>query len=534
MIENNNTPTYLEGEEFFEHIENEDIEKINSILSNKNKEIWKYTSEENEDSTVLHVAVYKKSYAITEKIINYCKENNEGGFIDFINKKNKQGTAAIHFAAFKGDVKIIKLLIDNGADIYAKTNRKLNIIHYSSQGNRSTSLMYFYLYYYILDNKKDQKIINLIKETDCGGSTPLHWAAYSNAEDILLYLINLDIFSNENERKEFINKQDNQGFTALHLSVSSKSIRIVMRLLQNGANSEIKDKKGITPLQLANNKNLKEIAEIIKNNQSCELCNMKAPVKQIKKSIKNIIGVFSVQSLTTLIIFLSIIAIAFNTSKNERNLFYDFFFIIYIAFLILFFILYIALLVMDPGVIKPRYFDLQNLVEKGEDLNKYCYECYIKKSNELKHCIICHKCYINFDHHCYWINKCVAKENYSLFLFFLIEAFVYLLIVLTIGILGLVHLIGGNDGEIYVYNSFFDKYFQSDILWHNNVYYFILNILLILLDLFFLIPETLLLILHLNIYFTNAREKRRKTNNPSNSIETALIRESSNSFDSSG
>ena len=46
-----------------------------------------------------------------------------------------------------------------------------------------------------------------------------------------------------------------------------------MKLLQSGANSEITDKKGNTPLQLATNKNLKDIADVIKNNQSCELCN---------------------------------------------------------------------------------------------------------------------------------------------------------------------------------------------------------------------------------------------------------------------
>ena len=44
-----------EAEEFFEHIENEDIKKINEILATKDKEIWKYRSEENEDSTILHV-----------------------------------------------------------------------------------------------------------------------------------------------------------------------------------------------------------------------------------------------------------------------------------------------------------------------------------------------------------------------------------------------------------------------------------------------------------------------------------------------
>jgi hypothetical protein len=37
-----------------------------------------------------------------------------------------------------------------------------------------------------------------------------------------MYLINLDIFQNENERQDFINKTDRQGYSPLHLSVTSK------------------------------------------------------------------------------------------------------------------------------------------------------------------------------------------------------------------------------------------------------------------------------------------------------------------------
>ena len=541
MSETNNSSFAQEEEEFFEHIDNEDNVKINEFLS-KNKEIWKYKNKDNDDSNVLHISVYKKLFEITKLLINYCKEKNQEGLNDFVNAKNKIGTTPLHFAAFKGDVKIIKLLIENGADIFTKTKRELNIFHYSAQGNRPTSLMYFYLKYYFFAKPKDQKIIDLIKAKDSGGSTPLHWAAYSNAEDILLYLINLKIFPNEEERLNFINQTDKQGFTALHLSVSSKSIRIVMKLLQSGANSEITDKKGNTPLQLATNKNLKDIADVIKNNQSCELCNFKAPVKQIKKSIKNIIFVFIFQILTTFIIFISILPIALNTSMDDRNSFYDIIFVIYFGTLIAFFVLYIGLLMIDPGEIKSRDENyLQILIDQGFDLNQFCYECYIKKSKDIKHCIICHKCYINFDHHCYWINKCVAKNNYHIFLGFLIETFVYLIVVFIISIFGIIHLIGGNDGNVYIYNNFTKIIFRSDILCHNDFYYFLLNIILIVMDLFFLIPETLLLILHLHICISNYRENKSRislletqNNDASDSKDSALINEDIKSYGSSG
>ena len=538
MSETFNSSREQEEEDFFEYIDNEDIDKINEILLKK-IEIWNYRSKDNDNSTVLHIAVYKKSFKITKLFIDYCKKNNENGLKDFINEKNNQETTAIHFASFKGSVPIIKLLIENGADIYAKTKRQLNIFHYAAQGNRPTSLMYFYLNFYYFAKEKDLRIINLLKDKDAGGSTPLHWAAYSSAEDILLYLINLKIFSNEREREDFINQQDYQGFTALHLSITSRSSRIVLKLLQNGANSEIKDKKGLNSLQFAINKKQKEISEIIKNNQGCQLCNMKAPVKQIKKTIKNIILIFAIQALTIFMIFIAILPIAFNTSITERNIYYDILFIIFIFLLIVFFLIYITLLIIDPGLAKANSLKkLQNLVEEGKELNKYCYECFIEKSKDLKHCLICHKCYYGFDHHCYWINKCVAKNNYRLFLSFLIETFFYLLVILIISIIGFIHLIDGNDDKVYTYN-FPLITFKSDILCHNHLYYFVLNIILIVLDLFFLIPETLLLFLHLHLFFTNYRENKNKileTNNDdtSGTVETALMKSDENSLDSSG
>ena len=538
MSESNNTSFEAEEEELFEHIDNEDEQKINEFLDGK-KQIWKYKSKDNDNSTPLHIAVYKKSYNITKKLIEYCKEYNSEGLKEFIDEKNNQETTAIHFASFKGSVKIIKLLVENGANIYAVTKRKLNIFHYASQGNKPTSLMYFYLNFYVFAKEKDPRIIQLLKDKDAGGSTPLHWAAYSNAEDILLYMIYLKIFENDQEREDFINQKDAQGYTALHLSVSSKSIRIVMKLLQSGANSEIKDKKGNDPLQLAINKKQKEIADVIRNNQNCQMCNMKAPVKQIKKSIKNIILVFSVQALVTFIIFAAVLPIAFRNDNADSNVYYHFIFIIYVFFLALFIMLYLALLIINPGIVQPNNLNrLKDLVDGDIELNKYCYECYREKSKDIKHCIICHKCYYGFDHHCFWINKCVAKNNYCVFLWFLVEAFLYLLIVLLISIFGIIHLIGGNDNNPYIY--YFPLFtLRSDFLCDNRIYYYVLNISLILLDLFFIIPETLLLILHLHIYCTNYREKKNKMNtlclkSGSTTVEAALMKSDENSLDSSG
>ena len=85
------------------------------------------------------------------------------------------------------------------------------------------------------------------------------------------------------------------------------------------------------------------------------------------------------------------------------------------------FLLYFILSCSNPGKIyslikiKPLY-----LIENGEDINDYCPYCWIKKNFSSKHCLICNICVDGFDHHCFWVNNCVGKKNYYLFLTFLI------------------------------------------------------------------------------------------------------------------
>ena len=471
-----NTDSFLsseqdEGYDLFSYIESENINQIEDFLKSK-PPIWEYRDKNNDNSTVLHISVFKKSYRITKLIIDYCRLNQkEYEFINFINYQNDKGVTALHYASYNGNIQIIHLLIKNKADKKAITKRGLNIIHYSAQGNKPNSLMYYYLE---LEDKNYIK--KLIKEEDVGGSTPLHWAAYSNSEDVLMYLINLNIFQG-NERQEFIDKKDKQGYTPLHLSVSSKSRRIVMKLLQSGANADIKDSKNRTPLDLANSKGYKEIIEILKNNQSCQFCNFKAPVKQIKKSIKNIILVFLFQIITLIILYCSVIPIALNNKDDNNDVFKILYFFIYIGLFFLFFIFYLFLLIKDPGeMIKNDEETLKNLLIKETDenkknddldLSKYCYKCFIEKTKISKHCIVCDKCYDDFDHHCYWINKCVAKNNYYLFISFLIITFFYLSFLLFMCILGLINYFIKTDKEYKFY-----LFSEELITTHKEIYIF--------------------------------------------------------------
>ena len=526
--ENNNNSLYTEDEDkFFDYIHNLQEDNLRNMLSEKNIPVWEYKSEVNQNSSALNISVYKKSFKITKLLIDYCKEKKPDNLEDFINMANDQGIAPIHYASFRGDVPIIKLLIENGADITKTTKRGLNIIHYCAQGNKPNSLIFFYLK--MRENIDDNNQYKLITDKDIGGSTSLHWAVYSLAEDLLLYLINLDIFDSIEDKNKFINELDNEGYSALHLSVPSKSSRIAIRLLQNGANPLLKDKKGNTPLDLATKRKQYELINILKTSQSWQICNVKAPLKKVKKSPGNIICIFVFQFIANIILFSSIIPIFLYKYQNFGYILV----FVYIFFLFLFFLVYFILLIMDPGIIRKKTVDdLKVLLNRNADLSKYCYKCFIRKTRNTKHCIICDCCYEKFDHHCYWINKCVAKKNFCLFIFFLFETALYLMLMLILSVLSIIKINFLKEDKFKIddfcnkFNYLNWEFFQDKCeLWFTGktkfIIHIIINILLILIILIFFIPEFLLLILHIHVWCSNYREEKdRKT---TSSFSTSLI-----------
>jgi palmitoyltransferase len=50
---------------------------------------------------------------------------------DWINQhsKGEEGFTALHFASFHGNMKIMRLLIDNGANIFAVNKQHINMLH---------------------------------------------------------------------------------------------------------------------------------------------------------------------------------------------------------------------------------------------------------------------------------------------------------------------------------------------------------------------------------------------------------------------
>jgi len=51
----------------------------------------------------------------------------------------------------------------------------------------------------------------------------------------------------------------------------------------------------------------------------------------------------------------------------------------------------------------------------GAPVGSLCPDCKIDMAPGMKHCKLCLKCVGGFDHHCLYLNTCVAKDNYKSF-----------------------------------------------------------------------------------------------------------------------
>lgn len=158
---------------------------------------------------------------------------------------NTAGSFSLGIAAFRGKVRIVNLLLQNGANINVTNKSGLSALELAALGGQLEILK-------ILISQKAE----LYNSTT--GLSVIHSAAVSNNPLVLTEILkyNLDI-----------NSTDKEGWTPLLAAVSTGLIENVKILLDAGADVNIKLHDGTTCLQLAKEKGHKEVVKLLSSHK---------------------------------------------------------------------------------------------------------------------------------------------------------------------------------------------------------------------------------------------------------------------------
>ena len=326
----------------------------------------------------------------------------------YINKTDIFGNTAILYAAYRGNILIIRSLIECGADVNVTSKNGLNVLHMAAQGNNPNIIIYFKIKYNIS-----------VLSTDLQGNTPLHWASYNSSEEAINFLLSY---------MADINIKNNDGKTPLHIAVFTEKPSLIKKLIKRGADINIKDKNGKTPYDLALEltgaesrvtgilmgiKKQKNLVEKLLN-ISCINSDNNNNFASIKNQEYNGLSKIYLVSYIILIIL-------------ELFLQLDFLPNIYvIIFFIACFILFISFIYMsfnNPGIIEDSNYkniDWLELVFNDVPIKNMCPYCKVRRQKLSKHCFFCNKCIKEQNYHCNIVNNCIGENNYGGYIFFLL------------------------------------------------------------------------------------------------------------------
>eukprot|EP00210_Caulerpa_lentillifera_P009126 g8700.t1 len=225
---------------------------------------------------LLHWAAYNGSKLCLKHLL-------EAHLID-VDMKNSQGTTALHVAAMKGNIEIMQILINYGADISATTKEGDNVLHLALIEGKGEVVKF------LLERVFFPRIN--VNQENSNGSTPLSIAAEKCDLDSILVLIRAGAQPlkqnkascsplhyaakqgkvviakaimrplNANQRSDLIGRVTAEGWTALHVATTLKHYDFVKYLLERGANPNACGPNGCTPLHIAIHKDSTQLLSL--------------------------------------------------------------------------------------------------------------------------------------------------------------------------------------------------------------------------------------------------------------------------------
>ncbi|KAJ6331934.1 hypothetical protein OIU76_010335 [Salix suchowensis] len=333
-----------------------------------------------------------------------------------VNAVDHTGQTALHWTAVRGAIQVAELLLKEGARVNAADMYGYQTTHVAAQYGQTA-----FLYHIVSKWNADPDV------PDFDGRSPLHWAAYKGFADSIRLLLFLDSYRG---------RQDREGCTPLHWGAIRGNLEACTVLVQAGKKEDlmVTDNTGLTPAQLASDKNHRQVAFFLGNarrllDKQCDGNNRLGRLSKL-----GLAPVLWFIIILLLLIYIYSVILASNLPKLTTCFGLLAWLAVFLANAGL--VMFYRCSRKDPGYIRMNVHDPQNMKDdepllkieiNNPDLlagnwSQLCATCKIVRPLRAKHCSTCDRCVEQFDHHCPWVSNCIGKKNkWEFFAFLVLE-----------------------------------------------------------------------------------------------------------------
>ncbi|VFQ62971.1 unnamed protein product [Cuscuta campestris] len=394
-----------------------------------------YTAAAYGDMEKLHRLVEREGCSVSEPdslgyyALQWAALNNHVAAAQYIiehggdvNAADHTGQTALHWSAVRGAIQVAEVLLQEGARLNAASMCGYQATHVAAQYGQTA-----FLYYIVTKWNADPDV------PDNDGRSPLHWAAYKGFADCIRLLLFLDAYRG---------RQDNMGCTPLHWAASKGHLEACTLLVQAGKKEDlvVMDHTGVTPAQLASDKNHRQVAFFLGNARKLFEKRFDGNHSLGKLSKLGFAPFLWCIIFLLLVTYIHSVVMAPNLPKLTAAGALFAWLGVFVASSGL--VMFYRCSSNDPGYISTSSHNAQDTKDDEPLLkieinhpallagnwSQLCSTCKIVRPLRAKHCSTCDRCVEQFDHHCPWVSNCIGKKNkWDFFMFLVLEVLAMLI-----------------------------------------------------------------------------------------------------------